>query len=152
MHRSIISAFLLLFSLAALPVGTKSQGLIPVLPSVAPPVLVAPPDQALPKDGTVIPVNGSVTVKIINKSNAKVKYQFLGETRPIILEGKSESKSANLPVPVSLTFRREDNGFLKAVLKSSADGVLEVELAQTADFNVDHISLWISPKGNIYLN
>jgi len=152
MNRSIISAFLLLFSLAALPLSIKSQPLVPVLPSVAPPLLVAPPNQALPKDGTVIPVNGSVMVKIINKTNAKVKYQFLGITRPTILKGKSESKTANLPIPVSLTFRRVDNGFLKVVIKATANGVLEVDLESTADFDADRISLWINPKGDIYLN
>lgn len=152
MNRSIISAFLLLLSLAALPLSIKSQELVPVLPSVVPPVLLAPPDQVQPKDGTVIPVGGSVTVKIINKTNAKVKYQFLGKSRTTIVEGGSESESANLPVPVSLTFRRVDSGFLKVGLKSSPDGIVEVVLEATDDFDADRISLWINPKGDIYLN
>jgi len=150
MKRSIIGGFLLLLS-TTLPAAVKSQG---ILPSEAPPVLIAPAVEDIqPLDGTVILVDGSATVKLINKTNARIRYQFLGPgTRQTILEGKAESKLIKLPVPISLTFRRIDNGFLKVGLKSSNPGFLEVELDENTDFDSDRISLWISPKGEVYLN
>jgi hypothetical protein len=151
MKRSIFGGFLLLLY-SALPLAVQSEG---VLPSQAPPILIAPPVEDIqPVDGTVIPVDGGATVKLINKTNAKIRYQFLGKpgTRQTILEGQVESKLIKLPLPISLTFRRVDNGFLKVVLKSSKAALLEVELDENTDFDSDRISLWISPNGEVYLN
>jgi len=150
MNPSKISASLLLFSFICLPLSLKSQE---ILPSQAPPVLTPPPVEDIqPVDGKVTPVDGNVMVKLINKTNAKIRYQFLGGSRQTILDGRIESKLFKLPLPVSLTFRRVDNGFLKVMLKSSSKGILEVELDGTEDFNSDRISLWINPKGDGYLN
>jgi hypothetical protein len=150
MNLSRTSVSLLLFAFISFPLSLESQG---ILPSQAPPVLIPPPVEDIqPVDGTVTPVDGNITVKLINKTNAKVRYQVLGITRPRILEGKADSQLTKLPLPVSLTFRRVDNGFLKVTMKSSSTGILEVELDGTEDFNSDRISLWINPKGEGYLN
>ncbi|AFY72627.1 hypothetical protein Syn7502_00467 [Synechococcus sp. PCC 7502] len=150
--RTFATAILPILILVNLPLGAKSQ---PILPSEAPPVLTAPPIEAIQTpDGNVTPVNGSVTVKLINKTNARIKFQFLGNlgTRQTILEGQAESRLFKLSLPISLTFRRIDNGFLKVDLRTRDNGLLEVEFDLTADFNVDRISLWVSPSGEIYLN
>jgi len=150
MKHSIISAFLLVFLSSALPLRASSQ---PVLPSTAPPILIAPPIEDLQAaDGRVVPVDGAMAVRLINKSNVKVKYQVLGITRQRILEDNAEVNLTKLPLPMSLTFRRIDNGFLKVTLKSSSEGVLDVELEGTADFDVDRISLWVRVNGDAYLN
>jgi hypothetical protein len=150
MKHSLISAFLLVFLSAALPLRANSQ---PILPSEAPSVLFAPPVEELqPADGKVVPLDGFVAVRLVNKSNVKVKYQVLGITRQRILEDKAEVNLTRLPLPMSLTFRRIDNGFLKVTLRSSSEGVLDVELEGTADFDVDRISLWVRVTGDAYLN
>lgn len=149
MNPPKISALLLFLSIV-LPLSLKAQG---ILPSQAPPVLTPPlVEDIQPVDGSVIPVGENITIKLINKTNARVRFQVLGITRTRVLEGKADARLTKLPLPVSLTFRRVDNGFLKVTLKSSSAGVLEVGLDETKDFNSDRISLWINPKGEGYLN
>ncbi len=154
----ISSAILLLLSFTASTVKPQENKPQEIKP--APPVLIAPPVEDIQRaDGSVVPAEGSVMIRLINKTNAKIRYQFLGDlsNNQKILDAQSESKFVKLPVPVSLTFRRIDNGFLKVTLKpgniqSFGAGVLEIELGETSDFDVDRISLWINPKGDIYLN
>jgi hypothetical protein len=150
MKHSIIGAFLLAFLSAVLPLRINSQ---PILPTEAPPVIFAPPVEDLQAvDGKVVPVDGKATIRLVNKSGTKIKYQVLGITRQRFLEDGAEINLTRLPLPISLTFRRVDNGFLKVTLKSSSDGVLDMELEGTADFDVDRISLWVRVTGDAYLN
>jgi hypothetical protein len=150
MKHAIVSAFLLVFLSAALPLRANPK---PILPSEAPtPVYASPIKDLKAPDGKVVPDNGRVTVKLINKTKTKIAFTFIGFTRQKILDGKANFQLNKLPLPLSVSFSRVDRGFLKVSFKSSSKGVMEVILDETTDFDVDTISLWIRTNGEAYLD
>jgi hypothetical protein len=150
MKNSIFSTLFLLCLFAASPLRANPK---PILPSEAPTPVYAPPIKDLKApDGKVVPDNGRVTVKLINKTKTKIAFTFLGFTRQKILDGKANFQLNKLPLPLSVSFSRVDRGFLKVSFKSISKGVLEVILEETTDFDVDTISLWIRPNGEAYLD
>lgn len=103
---------------------------------------------------TIKPVDGKVTVKLINQTYTNVVYKELGgETAPRTLAGRSEVTLQNLSTPVNLNFYRPDRGFLVINLQPSADteNLLEVTMTETADQGLGKTSLNIEPDGNVYL-
>lgn len=103
---------------------------------------------------TIKPVDGKVTIKLINQTYTNVVYKELGgETAPRTLAGRSEVTLQNLSTPVNLNFYRPDRGFLIVNLQPAADAEnrLEVTMTETADQGLGKTSLTIEPDGNVYL-
>jgi len=103
---------------------------------------------------TVMPMNGSVNVRVKNNTNAVVTYQAIGQTPRRILPGRQETLLRNLPVPVTVTFTRQDNGFVQVIpMSASKDGVLEVALDEDANPRDSNQGvLRIQKDGQVFLN
>ncbi|MBV9385963.1 MAG: hypothetical protein JOZ78_06005 [Chroococcidiopsidaceae cyanobacterium CP_BM_ER_R8_30] len=113
------------------------------------------PSQQEPPSGRVVPVNGEVSVNLVNQTGGPVKYQVIGNTRPRSLQSRSHVMLRNLPTPTTLTFnQRNDAGALISVSlePSSKPGVLNVKLMATNNWHNSHRSLRIQRSGNIFLN
>ncbi len=141
-----IPSLLLLLVTTTFALDVKSQEITP--PPVAPPV-----EAAQPSDGFAVIVDGKVSIKLVNKTNARIRYQVLEQSARKTLEPQSEFTLKELRLPTSLFFKRRDNGFLKVDIPASkTPGLLEVELNVTTDLGVDRSSLWINSTGEVYLN
>lgn len=120
----------------------------PVTPQPGEPPL--PEDQ--PPSAVVLPVNGSINVKLTNTTNAVISYQVIGDTNQRILGGKSDVTLQNLRVPVTITFSREDRGLLKPTVQSTSMGLLDVTLDATTSLDEDKTSLRVQQTGAVLLN
>ncbi|NJK37637.1 MAG: hypothetical protein HC825_03245 [Oscillatoriales cyanobacterium RM1_1_9] len=100
----------------------------------------------------VAAVDGAVTLKLINKTNAVINYQVVAGTQQRDLAGQSEVELQGLPMPMTLTYQREDSGLLRVVPRSTEPGVLEVQFEATTDFDVDTKALEINENGSVFLN
>ncbi|MDX2100849.1 MAG: hypothetical protein SFW36_23975 [Leptolyngbyaceae cyanobacterium bins.59] len=123
-------------------------------PSVQPAPSGQPPspEQRQAPSAQVRLVDGQATIRLINRTNAVVRYQVIGDTEFRSLQGRSEITLRSLRAPVSLTLGREDRGFLQISLASPSEGTLEATLVETTNFAADRSSLVIEPSGSVFLN
>ncbi|MBI4782287.1 MAG: hypothetical protein HY785_13350 [Oscillatoriophycideae cyanobacterium NC_groundwater_1537_Pr4_S-0.65um_50_18] len=111
-------------------------------------------DPTLIPDETITPVQGQVSIRFVNLTGAEIAYQVIDVTEYRTLAGRAEMMLQNLDVPTTLTFRRQDNGFLlvKLEAKPTEAGVLTVTVRETPNFGSDRTSIYIDPAGEVYLN
>jgi hypothetical protein len=102
-------------------------------------------------DGSMVPVNGKVNVKLINQTNDRLFYQVVGQTTRRTLGAKSKIELQELKLPASILFRRQDNGFLKVTLNPGEKGMLDLKLNETTNLDTDKKSLTIRKDGSLFL-
>lgn len=125
----------------------------PQTPQVSPTTIQPPlPEEQQPPSTTVLLNQGKVSIKLINRTGAKITYQAIGNTAPRSLPGKSDVTLKDLVAPVTVTFKREDGGLLNATGRSPTPGVLELTLDATTDLGTDKQSMQIQPTGDVFLN
>lgn len=131
--------------------GVVSPG-APTAPTGSVPVQPPLPETQQPISATVTPMNGMVTVRLVNGTNTVVMYQVLGETQQRMLEASSETTLQRLPLPVNMTFVRPDGGFVTVTPQAGAAGTLDVTLNEAANFDVSRSALNIQNDGSVILN
>ncbi len=112
----------------------------------------AEPDRFPLPSARVSPVNGRVTLRLINPTNTLINYQVVGGTRERTLGQQSQTELVGLTLPLNLTYQRQDSGLLLVFPKSTEPGVLEVRFQATSDFDKDTKSLNIPENGSVFLN
>ncbi len=119
-----------------------------------PPVTPPLPENRSQAVANITPRNGSVSVKLKNNTNALVTYEAVGYTQRRTLPGGKETVLRNLPVPVTVTFTRQDDGFVEVMpMSASKDGVLEVGLDEDANPRDSNQGvLRIQKDGQVFLN
>jgi hypothetical protein len=129
------------------------------LPAVAAPVEVTQPQphrlaQVTPTpDSAMTPVGGKVTIRFVNETGAPIEYQVVGDTEYRTLAGESEMSLQGLPVPTTLTFRRQDAGLLQVRFQAdNPSGTIVVNVSATTDFALDRTTLYIDQAGRIFFN
>jgi hypothetical protein len=137
-------------------------GLIGVLalPATAAPVPTTVPSQpdrlaqvTPTPDSAMTPVGGKVTIRFVNETGAPIEYQVVGDTEYRTLAGESEMSLRSLPVPTTLTFRRQDAGLLQVRFQAdSPSGTIVVNVSATTDFALDRTTLYIDQAGRIFFN
>ncbi|PSB28151.1 hypothetical protein C7B82_15015 [Stenomitos frigidus ULC18] len=144
------SSLLALFAIAAPFADQTNAQVRPSTPVVNPPL----PSQQQPPIATLTPSQGTVGVKLMNKTGADIVYQVIGDTRVRTLRGRSEITLQALKTPVSLSFYRRDRGFLLVSPKvpTTAANTIELTLTETTDFATDKTALTIESDGEVYLN
>lgn len=112
------------------------------------------PPPRFPEPSAMMSLNGrqSVTVKLVNTTDAAITYQVIEGTGERTLEGSSQVELQGLPIPLNLTYRRQDGGLLLVVPKAVEQGVLEVRFQPTGNFFLDTRSLNITGTGSVFLN
>ncbi len=109
-----------------------------------------PPRFPLPS-ARVASVDGLVTLRLVNNTNAVIQYQVVGGTRERVL-GQQSTVELQVTPPSSVTYQRQDNGLLLVFPKATKQGVLEVRFEPTNDLNLDTKSLNINESGSVFLN
>lgn len=120
----------------------------PTATPITPPL----PEQIQSPSATVLPVNGTVNVKLVNQASTTVTYQVIGDTKPRTLSGRSDVTLEGLQTPVTITFDRPDRGLLLVVPQASDQGMLEVTLIETNNLGNDTTAMTIQKNGNVFLN
>jgi hypothetical protein len=116
--------------------------------------------QPLPEErsepvATVIPTEGTLNVRVKNNTNAVVRYQAIGYTDYRPLAGGEETILRNIPLPATIAFARQDDGFVRVTPISSSDqeGMLEVSLDEDATPGDSNQGvLRIQADGQVFLN
>lgn len=98
--------------------------------------------------------NGLFDVSVSNNTNALVSYEVIGHTQRRYLQGGESVQLQGLPAPATITFVRQDNGFVEVVPVSTAQsGLLTISLIE--DVNPSDSTagaLRIQNDGQVYLN
>ncbi len=111
------------------------------------------PQQQQAAVAMVMPIDGRVSVRLVNETNAPISYQAVGDTAPRTLQGKSSVMLQGLHIPATVTFHRKDNGLLMVRPQgSSQQGKLQLTLKETTDQGMDRSALRIEQNGAVFLN
>ena len=123
---------------------------------------VSAPSSAMPENlpprfplpgARVTPVDGMVTIKLVNTTNAVINYQVVGMTQPRTLGEQSEISIKNLKIPITLTYQRPDGGLVLVRAQATATaGMLQVNFGVTTDLGADTKSLEVQEDGKVFLN
>ncbi|MBW4655001.1 MAG: hypothetical protein KME20_18450 [Kaiparowitsia implicata GSE-PSE-MK54-09C] len=111
--------------------------------------------QPLPiPEAYVTPINGTVTIQLVNETGAAVGYEVVGETDIRTLDRLSTVTLTQISVPTSITFRRFDNGFLTTTLTpdTPSSGTLIVTLSLGSDLGGDRTAISIDREGGVDVN
>ena len=145
--------------LGSAPVQAKPNPIVkpvPIARPIAQPEELITPDDALalpPPGIQIAPINGTVTVKLVNKTNAAINYQAVGDTEFRTLAGESSVTLQKLKTPITLSAYRQDRGLLNMVptIVGSKAQVLEITLDATTDFSVDKTIIRIEATGLVFI-
>lgn len=100
----------------------------------------------------MIPVNGEVTIKLVNEMNTPITYQVIGDTSDRQLPSDSMTMLRSIEAPATLTFYRPDGGFIEAIPETTEqNGVLQVTLTEAYSLDNGARSLRINEQGTVYL-
>ncbi|MGF1478171.1 MAG: hypothetical protein ACFB4I_01590 [Cyanophyceae cyanobacterium] len=138
---------------APLP-GTVDESVAPLpgdadIPASAPPL----PEERSDPVAMIMPVDGQVSVTIKNNTNAIITYEAVGHTERRYLQGGEETMLTDLPLPLTLTMVRQDDGFIEVKPLASDSGMLEVTLDEEAQPLDDNQGvLRIQEDGQVFLN
>lgn len=109
------------------------------------------PEEQQDPSAIVTPRNGMVSIRLVNETGANITYQVIDNTDQRSLQGKSNVMLQDLPIPVTLTFKRQDAGLLSVTPASSEPGMLEVTFRETTDLGTDKSTMRIQEAGGVYL-
>ncbi|MBD2307716.1 hypothetical protein H6G17_19805 [Chroococcidiopsis sp. FACHB-1243] len=128
--------------------GQTAQQPAEVTPSAQPPL----PEARANAIASVMPMDGNVNVRLKNNTNTLITYEAIGYTGRRSLPGGEEIVLRNLPVPVTITTVRQDDGLVDVTPIASEEGVLEVSLNESKNLDDNAGALRIQKDGQVFLN
>lgn len=138
---------------APLP-GTPDEPVAPLpgdadTPASAPPL----PEERSEPVAVVMPMDGQVSVLLKNNTNALITYEAVGHTQRRYLEGGAETMLQGLPLPLTLTMVRQDDGFIEVVPVASESGMLEISLDEEQEpLDENQGVVRIQEDGKVFVN
>lgn len=141
----------LVIAIPLITVGAFAQRQTQDTPSVQPATPPLPEDVSSPI-ASVIPKRGNVNVELTNTTNTVVTYEIIGHTNQRQLQGGEKINLKDIPLPVTITLIRPDNGFLKVIPVSSKSDLLRITLQENSQFNETQGAIRIQKNGQVYLN
>lgn len=131
------------------PYNRNPPGTATTLP-VKPPL----PEQRSQPVANVVPTNGTINVRLKNNTNAVVTYEAIQYTQRRTLAPGEETVLQNVPVPVTVTFVRQDNGFVEAApIATPERGVLSLQLDEDATpLDANQGVVRVQRDGQVFLN
>lgn len=146
-------------STLASPQGCSANAASQMAPQAARPLTQPEMQQAqVPSRGNdviarVQPTDGTVSVRLVNSTNADITYEAVGHTQPRTLIGGADIVLENLPAPVTLTMLRQDNGLIDITpVRNAETGVLEVSLRESPRFDDTLGTLEIQSDDRVVVN
>ncbi|MEP0914429.1 hypothetical protein NDI45_26350 [Leptolyngbya sp. GB1-A1] len=98
--------------------------------------------------------NNSFDVRVTNNTNAVVAYEVPGYTQRRFIQGGQEVTLQAIPTPATITFARQDNGFVEVLpVAASEPGLLAVQLDEDASpLDANQGVLRIQSNGQVFLD
>ena len=124
----------------------------PVTPS-SPPL----PEAGMQAIATAIPINGLLSVAIVNNTGTAVIYEVIGDD----LIGNTKKRSLllnesavlrNVPLPITVTVAREDRELVDVTATSFEKGILEISLEPDPSPNNTQGTIRIQADGQVLAN
>jgi hypothetical protein len=142
----LIACSSLAVSLCAAPVSSAPKK--PEKPTVTP----LPESIFMPK-AQISLKSDRVNLTLINKTNAEITYQVIGDTESRTLAGQQTINLQGLRAPVTVTLDRKDSGFLLLTPKASdkSEDTVEATLETTMDMSIDATTMRIERNGSVFL-
>ncbi|MGB7442962.1 MAG: hypothetical protein WA919_18005 [Coleofasciculaceae cyanobacterium] len=100
----------------------------------------------------VTPQNQQVSVKLKNNTNTFITYEVIGQTGERVLGAGQDVMLQNLPLPVTLSSYRQDDGLLQVMPQATEPGMLEVMLEADPTFDDTKGTLRIQEDGEVFIN
>ena len=140
-------------SVAPLP-GTPNEPVAPLPGNADTPASVPPlPEERSEPVAMVMPMDGQVSVMLKNNTNALITYEAVGHTQRRYLQGGEETTLQGLPLPLTLTMVRQDDGFIEVVPVTSESGMLEISLdEETEPLDENQGVVRIQEDGQVFVN
>lgn len=103
---------------------------------------------------TIALTNNSFDARLRNNTNALVSYEVIGQTQRRYLQSGEEAVLQGLSAPATVTFVRQDDGFVEVLpLSGSQTGLLSVSLNEDATpLDQNQGVLRIQEDGQVFLN
>ncbi|NJR49668.1 MAG: hypothetical protein HC780_08905 [Leptolyngbyaceae cyanobacterium CSU_1_3] len=122
----------------------------PITSPIQPPL----PEQRSQPVARVLPSNGTINVSLKNDTNVIVTYEAVQYTQRRALRPGETVVLRNVPVPVTVTFVRQDNGFVEVLpVASSERGLLSLELEEdTQPLDSNQGTIRVQRDGQVFLN
>ncbi|MBW4441502.1 MAG: hypothetical protein KME10_09770 [Plectolyngbya sp. WJT66-NPBG17] len=120
-----------------------------IMPAISQP---APEVQFTPK--ARVTLNGDrVNITLVNKTNAAINYQVVGDTQFRTLAGQGTATLQGLRVPMTVTLDRQDSGLLRVTPKQAekSPNTIEVTLDTTTDLAIDGTTMRVEANGSVFL-
>lgn len=110
------------------------------------------PEERSEPIATIMPSDGQVGVKLKNDTNVSINYEVVGHTQRRALQPGEAVMLQNLPVPVTITVERQDDGLLNIIPQSSESAMLELTLDENPNFDDTQGVLRIREDGKVFVN
>lgn len=132
--------------------GSSSERAIPY-GGTAPLQPPLPESQANPLT-TVALTNGSFDVRVTNNTNTIVTYEVIGHTQRRYLPAGETANLQSIPAPASISFVRQDNGFVQAIpVPTPQAGLLSISLDEdSSPLDNNGGGLRIQSNGQVFAN
>lgn len=123
----------------------------PVRP-VYPNPVISLPDSSNEVITSIKPQSGTINIRLENDTNATVSYQLVGHTGDRWLMGEEQVYLTGIPVPVTLTLVREDDGLLKVIPIGSDTDELNITIEENLTFDDTQGVVRVQENGNVLIN
>lgn len=122
----------------------------PITRPIQPPL----PEQRSQPVASITPNNGRINVRLKNDTNTIVTYEAIQYTQRRSLRPGEEVLLQNIPVPVTVTFVRQDNGFVEVIPVNSPEaGLLSLTLDEdTTPLDRNQGVIRVQQNGQVFLN
>ena len=134
--------------------GTPNEPVAPLPGDADTPASVPPlPEERSEPVAVVMPMDGQVSVMLKNNTNALITYEAVGHTQRRYLEAGEETMLQGLPLPLTLTMVRQDDGFIEVTPVSSESGMLEISLDEEQEpLDENQGVVRIQEDGKVFVN
>ncbi|MCU0548210.1 MAG: hypothetical protein MUC48_02570 [Leptolyngbya sp. Prado105] len=122
----------------------------PITRPVQPPL----PEQRSQPLASITPNNGKINVRLKNDTNTIVTYEAIQYTQRRSLRPGEEVLLQNIPVPVTVSFVRQDNGFVEVIPVNNPEaGLLSLTLDEdTTPLDRNQGVIRVQQNGQVFLN
>lgn len=127
--------------------GMEAIPIEPVTPS-SPPL----PEAGRQAIATVTPVNGQLSVEILNNTGTAVSYEVIGDTSRRTLLLNESAMLRDIPLPTTITVVRQDKGFVGVAATSSENGMLKISLEPRPSPDNAQSAIRIQADGQVFAN
>lgn len=99
------------------------------------------------------PENGEVSIELVNRMDAAITYQLVGDTQARRLLPSEGVTLTSVEPPTTLNIYRKDGGLLSAIAEETDDpSKVQIMVNPTDELEGDERAIWINEDGEVFVN